>query len=172
MKGNHCAFHIEKKAALGLLFAALLVLSACAGAEIIASGIWNGSTWVLDNNYELTITAGVDDSVEYLGKWSEYDYLIKDIVFVGDVIMPTNCTKLFADHSEMVSIDFGDANFSHVTSIKQMFYNCTSLVTLDLNSWDTSRIQNMESLFSQCEALESVELGVWDTSCIGYQVQL
>lgn len=76
----------------------------------------------------------------------------------------TNLSNMFADCSNLVSVNTQDWNTSNVTTMERTFYYCGSLTELDLSNWDTSRVTNMYQMFAECNSLRTLNVSNWDIS--------
>ena len=105
----------------------------------------------------------------YKANETSTDYIITcpDII-VGDKTFQDEAVHLFfgsflfssSDSSKyfsnLKSIDFSNADTSHVTNMSYMFYNCTSLTSLDLSNFNTSKVTSMNWMFSGCSKLTGI----------------
>ena len=80
------------------------------------------------------------------------------------VIADTDCQKMFASKSNLISIDFNNLNTSNVTDMRYMLYNCSGLTNLDLTHLDTSKVTDMSFMFGYCSGLTNLDLTSLDTS--------
>ena len=80
------------------------------------------------------------------------------------VIADTDCQKMFASKSNLISIDFNNLNTSNVTDMRYMLYNCSGLTNLDLTHLDTSKVTDMSFMFGYCSGLTNLDLASLDTS--------
>lgn len=96
----------------------------------------------------------------------------------GPVVANPNSRFLFAQFSNLKSIDFGNYldvsgkkvngmktcfDTSQVTDMSYMFYDCPSLTTLDLDEFNTSKVTTMSAMFWGCRNLTSLSLSNFDT---------
>ena len=101
----------------------------------------------------------------------------------------TNCSGMFSNVNNILSVDLSNFDFTHVidmsnmfkncinlnnikfgnkridkvTNMDSMFYGCNSLTTLDLSKFDTNSVTNMENLFYECNRLTSLDLSNFKT---------
>ena len=68
----------------------------------------------------------------------------------------------FKNMTELYSVDY--INDTKITSMIEMFANCTNLTTLDVSNWDTSKVTNMIYMFANCINLQTLDLSNFDTS--------
>ena len=76
----------------------------------------------------------------------------------------TNMSWMFANCSNLTSLDLKNFNTSSVTDMSYMFANCSALTTLDLKNLNTSNVTNMNGVFFGCSALTSLDLKNFNTS--------
>ena len=80
------------------------------------------------------------------------------VSFTGD------CSQMFRNWENCVSMDLSAADTSGMTSMEEMFCLCDDLTTLDVSGWDTSHVTNMTYVFQYCTHLDSVDVSGWNTS--------
>lgn len=97
-----------------------------------------------------------------LGASSLYDmYIAADSV----IQLPMDCSELFADYSNAMSIRFnGKVDSSKVMDMHSMFANCFEVREIDMTGFDTSAVLNMDNLFSCCYELHSVLIDAFNTA--------
>ena len=76
--------------------------------------------------------------------------------------LPTNCSSLFANFRNLVSLDLSGFDTSNVTNMSYMFDSCY-LDVLNVSSFDTSNVINMSYMF-RGENIKSLDLSSFDTS--------
>lgn len=82
----------------------------------------------------------------------------------GGIIAPEDCSRMFADYTNLKNISFGNSfDTSNVTNMSGMFSNCAKLEALDLGCFDTSAVQDMSYMFSGCTSLQAVNVSSFDT---------
>ena len=60
-------------------------------------------------------------------------------------------------------------NTCDVTDMGEMFANCTQLTSLDLNGLNTSKVTNMSRMFDGCTSLQAIIVGErWNTAALTY----
>lgn len=93
---------------------------------------------------------------------------IRGLEFWTDGTKFNNMKRMFRGCSKLTNseVNFGDINFSNVTSMEGMFSDCTGLTELDLSNWNTSKVGSIGDMFSKCTYLTQVDLSGWDTSNI------
>ncbi|MGH1647622.1 BspA family leucine-rich repeat surface protein [Enterococcus gilvus] len=72
-------------------------------------------------------------------------------------------TILFAQNSNLRSVEFSDADFSEITDMSYMFAGCTSLNSVDVSKWNTKNVKNMFLMFYGCSNLTSLDVSNWNT---------
>lgn len=75
------------------------------------------------------------------------------------VVLPTDCSSLFATNSLLQTVTFDDVDASQVTTMYRMFYHCTKLTTVNLGDMDASKVTTMESMFAGDGNLTTVRFG-------------
>lgn len=97
-----------------------------------------------------------------LGASNLYDmYIAAD----GVIRLPADCSELFADYSNAISIRFnGNVDSSQVMDMHDMFANCFEAREIDLTGFDTSAVLNMDNLFARCYELRSVLIDAFNTN--------
>lgn len=63
----------------------------------------------------------------------------------------------------MSTLDMGNADFSYVSTAKNMFKGCSGLTQLDVNMLDTSKITDMSNMFFNCTGLTNIDLASFNT---------
>ena len=90
----------------------------------------------------------------------------------------TDCSKMFEELKNIISIDLSKFDASNVTNMYGMFYNCNDLKYInfrsptDLSFFDTSSVINMEGLFYNCSGLTSLDLSSFNTSSVNNMGEL
>lgn len=91
----------------------------------------------------------------------------------GGVWAPEKCEYLFANYTNAVKIDFGNAFHTNLAAdMTDMFRECASLLALDLSGFDTSNVWSMTMMFMGCQKLEHLDLSSFDTSNLEYAMQM
>ena len=90
------------------------------------------------------------------------------IVSEGKIFAPNDCSCMFKNFSDLISINFNDNfNTANVTSMESMFSDCSSLTSIDLSGFNTSNVTNMEEMFFYCESLTTT-INIMSTSVTNY----
>ena len=77
----------------------------------------------------------------------------------------TSMYDMFANCSNLTSIDLSGFRTAEVTTMQGMFYHCQGLTTLDLSTFRTDKVENMEDMFKDCASLETIYVsGGWTTA--------
>ena len=74
-----------------------------------------------------------------------------------------NCSYMFCECSNIISIDLSKFNAKNVNDMKYMFYGCTSLETINLSSFNTINVTDMQRMFGNCSKLKSLNLQFFNT---------
>ncbi|MEC5317310.1 BspA family leucine-rich repeat surface protein, partial [Enterococcus casseliflavus] len=132
------------------------------------SGMWGSAPCDFDETTgTLTVNSG------YISAYSSTPWKlgaieatkIQKIKFIGNVIAPTDSSRLFYELRNLTEIEGLDVlDTSQVTNMRQMFQFCESLTSLDVSSFDTSHVTSMSSMFRDCESLTSIDVSNFDTS--------
>ncbi|GEO50263.1 BspA family leucine-rich repeat surface protein [Lactiplantibacillus pentosus] len=165
------------------------------------SGSWIAKTLTASGLNPNSVTKLVIDGAITVKNQSDYRYLfaglrnLTQIEGLANLNLKgvTNLAYLFKDDQKLTTIDFGQLDFSTVTSFEGMFFSCsalttivgieqwqtpgltnasrmfaadTQLKTLDLNQWQTSRLNNVQGMFSNCSQLTSLQIGKWQTKSL------
>lgn len=67
-----------------------------------------------------------------------------------------NMSGMFAQCSNLETLDLSHFNTEKVTKMTQMFYGCSSLQTLDLSSFNTGLANSVTDMFDGCSALRTI----------------
>ena len=78
----------------------------------------------------------------------------------------TNMGYMFRQCNKLTTLDLSNFNTSLVTDMSSMFANCRNLTMLDLSSFDTSAVTNMRAMFFYCSNLTTLDLSSFDTSAV------
>lgn len=74
----------------------------------------------------------------------------------------TDISYMFANCSNLVTVECGSWNTSQVTNMSYLFHGCKKLKFLDVSSWDTSKVTNMSHMFYGCLKISSIKCGKWN----------
>lgn len=96
--------------------------------RLIASGTWGTCPWQIDEAGKLTISAGTGD---YNVPWRDYRQYVTSVIVDDNVVLPSWYSSLFANLTNVVTIDIGDIDTSNVTSASPRKFLCT----FTLPSW-------------------------------------
>ena len=75
-----------------------------------------------------------------------------------------NMESMFANCSNLTTIDLSNFDTSNVTSMKSMFNGCSSLTELDISNFDTSNVKDMRMMFNRCSSLTTLDVSNFNTS--------
>ena len=148
--------------------------------SVYTIGMWGTCPWEIGNDGTLTVHPGTgaepDDDIFASSKspWIDFADRITAIVFAQEngqkVIAPTNCSHLFYNLGNVVTIDLSGLDTSRATDMSYMF-SCgdwcdSSLESVNLSSFSTSNVTSMRGMFQGCERLASLDLSGFDTRCV------
>ncbi len=89
------------------------------------------------------------------------------------IVLPSDCSYMFAGFSNAKSIQFNDwVDTSYVTNMYFMFTECTSLQQLDLSGFDTLKVRDMEGMFFACSSLQKLDLSSFNTTSVMYMSKM
>ncbi|MGX6465978.1 BspA family leucine-rich repeat surface protein [Leuconostoc falkenbergense] len=90
---------------------------------------------------------------------------ITKIEFTVPISAPDSAAGLFANLSELETLDVTDLDTSDVTDMQGMFSDMSKLKSLNLSHFDTSQVTNMAFMFASMQSLKSITFGEnFDTS--------
>ena len=81
-----------------------------------------------------------------------------------DTSKVTSMSQMFADMSNVTSLDLSGFDTSKVTSMASMFFNMSSVTSLDLSGFDTSKVTDMGQMFYSMSSVTSLDVSGFDTS--------
>ena len=76
----------------------------------------------------------------------------------------TDMKEMFADCTQLTTIDTKSLNTKNVTNMAGLFKNCYMLSKVDISTWGTTKVTDMSSMFENCQKLESLDLRNFSTS--------
>ncbi|WP_242690372.1 BspA family leucine-rich repeat surface protein [Enterococcus hirae] len=92
---------------------------------------------------------------------------IKKIVLSGKVVAPENSERLFS-YSSLTNVTeiegLSQLDTSKVTSMSQMFADMSNVTSLDLSGFDTSKVTSMGKMFFSMSSVTSLDISGFDTS--------
>ena len=81
----------------------------------------------------------------------------------------TDMGEMFANCTQLTSLDLNGLNTSKVTNMSRMFDGCTALTSLNLNGLNTSNVTDMGNMFDGCTSLQTIIVGErWNTDAVTY----
>lgn len=80
----------------------------------------------------------------------------------------TNMSGMFAQCSNLETLDLSHFNTEKVTAMTQMFYGCTKLHKLNISSFNTKNVISMNQMFSNCSSLDSLDLSHFNAEGVNY----
>ncbi len=79
-----------------------------------------------------------------------------------------NMSGMFAQCTNLETLDLSHFNTEKVTTMAQMFYGCTKLHDLNISSFNTEKVKYMNGMFDGCSNLESLDLSHFNTRNVLY----
>lgn len=79
-----------------------------------------------------------------------------------------NMSGMFAQCSNLETLDLSHFNTEKVTTMTQMFYGCTKLHKLNISSFNTKNVISMNQMFSNCSSLDSLDLSHFNAEGVNY----
>ena len=80
----------------------------------------------------------------------------------------TNMSGMFAQCSNLETLDLSHFNTEKVTRMTQMFYGCTKLHDLNIDNFNTENVLYMNGMFDGCSSLETLDLSHFNTRNVLY----
>ena len=74
-----------------------------------------------------------------------------------------NMSGMFAQCSNLETLDLSHFNTEKVTTMAQMFYGCTKLHDLNISSFNTEKVKYMNEMFDGCSSLKTLDLSHFNT---------
>lgn len=72
-------------------------------------------------------------------------------------------SEMFAQCSNLETLDLSHFNTENVVNMSKMFYGCTKLHDLNISSFNTENVTNMYGMFYGCSSLDSLDLSHFNT---------
>ena len=82
----------------------------------------------------------------------------------GKIYANPNCSYLFANYTNLTTVNFSHLKTNLVTNMCGMFDECSNLKQLDFSHWDVSNVTDMSFMFANCEQLTSIDISNWNVS--------
>ena len=108
-------------------------------------------------NGVMTLQGNVDASAV-----SSYKDEVTSVVCAPGTMLPGDCWNLFANFSQVQTIDLSNADMSHVTNISYMFYNCSAQTITFADNLQIATIGDYA--FFECGSLTSITIPASVTS--------
>ena len=88
-----------------------------------------------------------------------------DSMFSAVYVVPNSDSGISSSYynGSFTTLDIGNWNVSHVTTMKNMFYN-SRITTVDVSKWQTGNVTDLSGMFSNCDSLQTLDVSKWDTS--------
>ena len=74
-----------------------------------------------------------------------------------------NMSGMFAQCSNLETLDLSHFNTEKITTMAQMFYGCTKLHDLNISSFNTEKVKYMNEMFDGCSSLKTLDLSHFNT---------
>lgn len=74
-----------------------------------------------------------------------------------------NMSGMFANCSNLETLDLSHFNTEKVTTMAQMLYGCTKLHDLNISNFNTENVTNMYEMFNGCSSLNTLDLSHFNT---------
>lgn len=118
-------------------------------SNVTISATFVESTVVL-NNGVLTLSGNVNaDEVKTFKNEN-----VTSVVCESGTVLPENCSGLFKEFEDVITIDLSNADVSNVRYAEEMFYCCYELTTIYVSrTWSLDVDDYGESMFLGCERL-------------------
>ncbi len=122
----------------------------------IKDGIYSGGEGV-NNNTSYVVEKGTSLLTE---PRHDLAYIIQtkritNVICEGGVVFNNDCSGLFANCTNLTSVDMCNVDMTKVTSVGNLFNHCTSLTSVQLPIMAPT---NVAGMFQDCEKLRSVDL--------------
>ena len=75
----------------------------------------------------------------------------------------TDMSGMFAQCSNLETLDLSHFNTEKVTTMAQMLYGCTKLHDLNISNFNTENVTNMYEMFNGCSSLNTLDLSHFNT---------
>ena len=98
--------------------------------------------------------------------WDTHAAEIKKVVFKAGFRDETHttCSKWFSGCTNLTSIEgIENLNTSNVKNMNEMFAQCSNLETLDLSHFNTEKVGNMSNMFNGCTKLRDLNISSFNT---------
>lgn len=82
-----------------------------------------------------------------------------------DTSSVTTMKKMFNKCTNLSNIE-GELKTNNVTDMYAMFQNCTNLETLNVSNWNISKVEDMSGTFYRCSNLKTLDVKNWNTSSV------
>lgn len=77
-------------------------------------------------------------------------------------------SEMFAQCSNLETLDLSHFNTENVVNMSKMFYGCTKLHDLNISSFNTKNVISMNQMFSNCSSLDSLDLSHFNAEGVNY----
>ena len=124
----------------------------------------------ISSSYKWACDIGYDDETQEMSSQTSAYYTLYngmyDIVIYsrfGKLILPEDCSYMFAGCKGLTTLNMSLCDTSRVTDMQHMFDECSSLTSLDLSNFYTSNVTDMQYMFNKCSELTSINLSSFNT---------
>ena len=90
---------------------------------------------------------------------------IYDIKLVFNIKMK-DCSYMFSNCGNILSIDLSSFDSSNVTRLDHMFYECYLLTSINFKYFDTNKVTDMCFMFLKCKKLEELDLSSFNINYV------
>ena len=126
-----------------------------------------GNRSILNKDFKYLPTKVYINSVEQteIKQNNYYTIPVKkcNVTIIYDYML-TDCSKMFSDLKNAITLNLSKFDTSLVTDMNNMFSGCNSLTYLDLSNLKTSNVKDMNTMFKNCAKLKVLDLGSFTTS--------
>ena len=144
----------------------------------IASGVYDGVNWRIEDDGVLVIGNGGTQTMTYRSAredrsypWYYYGSRITEVRIDGTVVANGSLAFMFGTYTYtpilyplLTKIDLTGLNTTNVTSAYAMFDHCYNLTELNVSSLDTRNMTTMWAMFWACQSLTTLDVSNFNTS--------
>lgn len=131
--------------------------------QVMTYGRWGTCPWHLDDEGTLIIEAGTAKRDSSSPPWRNLSDRIVGVQLGEGVVLPEDCSRLFAGLKEARGFYGSGADASRVTNMASMFWD-SSFDVVDLGGWDVSGVESFSSMFHTCKSLQQIDVAGWSPS--------
>lgn len=104
-----------------------------------------------------------DKEIKYTKYFIPKEDGIYDIKIVFNIKMK-DCSFMFSDCGNILSIDLSNFDSSCVTRLDHMFYECYLLKSINFDNFYTTEVIDMSYMFLKCTKLENLDISSFDVN--------